>query len=439
LVINSAGSSSAYILGFLLSPILARIYQPEAYGLYALFNAFVASLSIVATLNYVNAFVLPRSNKEFISLFQLAIISTAVAVLLSTVIICFFNSEILQFFNARNLEGLIYLVPAVVLFTGINRCLSSWNVRAKEFKQGAKAKIYSTVGAKLLTIGYGVASLGSPIGFVFGDLLTQPLTTYSLLSKSIKKNWPEIYKFSFRRIFQVAIEYRSYPLYNLPSSTLIVLSTQLPIYLFSLYFTPAIAGHFSLSISLISAPTQLLGIAFAQVFFQKATETFQKSPHELAAITLKYFRRLIYVGAFPFALIAVFGDLMFITIFGPNWQLAGNFASYLSLMAYMTFLATSISSLFRVLRREKLQFYITFLGSCLLVIGLIISLSFHSSHYLVITYSVVTASLQVGLMAIAFKITGIGVVRMLVYSTSVLFILILCMYTIRQVWPLMLG
>ena len=98
LAITSAGSSSAYILGFLLSPILARIYQPEAYGLYALFNAFVTNITIVAGLDYINAFLLPKTRREFIPLFQLALVLIGIVVLVSTGAIILFKTEIQEFF-----------------------------------------------------------------------------------------------------------------------------------------------------------------------------------------------------------------------------------------------------------------------------------------------------------------------------------------------------
>lgn len=435
LFVSSAGSSMAYLLGFILSPVLARIYQPEAYGLYALFNTFIASISIISTLDYLNAFILPKSTRKFISLFQLSWILMVSMVLFLAISIYLFKVEILEFFNARSLGDLIYFVPVIVLLTGINRSLDLWNVRAKEFIQGAKAKVVGVVGAKFLTIIYGVLSQGSPLGFVMGDLLAKPITTFSLLGKSIRKNSPELLNISISQICAVAKEYKNYPIYHLPANSLIALSTQLPVYLLVLHFDSATVGHFSLASSLINAPTQIIGVAFAQVFFQKASETFHANPILLGTITKRFFKRLIYVAVLPFSTIVVFGDLIFTAVFGSNWELAGTFASYLSIMAYMNFISASISTLFRVMRHEKLKFYLILSGAFFLVAGLLVSLTFNISDYLVIVYSGCCTLLQFTLVAVVLHRIKLDSMKLLTESIVILILGILFMYSVRLILP----
>jgi len=436
LAISAAGNTSAYLIGFILSPIIARIYQPEAYGLFALFNAFVVSLSIFSTLDYLSAFILPRSTRDFIPLLQLSLILITIVSGASMLGLVFYGDEILRFFNAQKLGGLVYFVPIIVIFTGLNRCLDYWNVREKEFKQGAKAKVVAMVGAKLITIAYGVISKGNPFGFVIGELIGKPITSYALVSNSIRKNLSKVRIFSFTRIIRTAVEYRNYPIYSLPANTLITLGTQLPIYLLSLYFASSDVGHFSLAISLINAPTQVIGMAAAHVFFQKAADTYQSNPERLIQITKKLFRQLTYIAVIPFSLIAVFGDLIFTTIFGSNWEIAGNFASYLSLMAYMNFISISICSLFRVIREEKLQFYIISSGALMITIGLVLALTFQSSYHLVMVYSIISALLQFVLIGVVLSKINLKPFLLLVELIVVLTFGILIMYLFRSIWSM---
>ena len=321
----------------------------------------------------------------------------------------------------------------MVLFSAINRCLESWNVREKEFKHKAKAKLVGTVGAKLITMIYGIISRGNPLGFILGDLVVKPITSVSLLSAKIRRNSAAVLNVSINELFEAAKEYRSYPLYNLPANTLITLGTQLPVYLLSLYFAPATTGYYSLAVSMINAPTQILGLSFAQVFFQKANETFQLNATELPMITRKFFKRLLYVAVLPFALIAVFGDVIFQVVFGTNWEIAGEFASYLSIMAYMNFISISICSLYRVLRLEKLQFYIILFGASILVAGLTVSITLNSSHYLVLIYSLVNALLQIALIAVILKKIKVSS-KLLVQAILLLALVTLVLYIFRMLF-----
>ena len=50
------------ILGILLTPILTRMYSPDAFGLAALFGSIVMIPSVFATMGYNGAIILPKSN-----------------------------------------------------------------------------------------------------------------------------------------------------------------------------------------------------------------------------------------------------------------------------------------------------------------------------------------------------------------------------------------
>jgi len=432
LAISSGGTSLAYLFGFLLSPILARIYQPEAYGLYALFNAFVANLSIFATLEFASAFVLPKTEKEFIPLFQISIFSLILVTALSGLGILLFKEPLLIFFNATSLEGLIFLVPIVVFFIGINRCLEYWNIRRKDFKQGARSKVIGVVGAKLITLGFGLVSKGNPLGFIIGDLFAKPLTSVSLLSSYIRSNWRKLLRFSWNHLRIVAKEYKDYPLYNLPGNTLITLGTQLPVYLIAYLFSTSEVGQFSLANSLINAPVQLVGLAFAQVFFQKVSELNHRKPSEISLVTKKYFRVLNLVAVMPFAIIVVFGSSIFKIVFGTEWELAGRFASIMGTMAYLTFISVSVNSLYRVMRIEKLQFYIVLGGSVRLSLALLSATSFDSVIIVIVAYSIASSVLQLVLMGTVLRKVGLNPLRQVFEAISIMVLTSLFFYGLGE-------
>ena len=52
------------ILGILLTPILTRMYAPEAFGLAALFGSIVVIPAVFSTMGYHSAIVLPKSNSS---------------------------------------------------------------------------------------------------------------------------------------------------------------------------------------------------------------------------------------------------------------------------------------------------------------------------------------------------------------------------------------
>ena len=62
-----------------------------------------------------------------------------------------------------------------------------------------------------------------------------------------------------------------------------------------------------------------------------------------------------------------FGEEIFKFIFGPIWGPAGHMAGVLSISYVGSFALVGVSSVFRVTRRLKLQFYLEFITAILMV------------------------------------------------------------------------
>ncbi len=60
-----SGYFFSFAIQLVLTPVIARLYTPEAYGTFATLNALVMNLSLVLTLGYIDAFQLPKSEKDF--------------------------------------------------------------------------------------------------------------------------------------------------------------------------------------------------------------------------------------------------------------------------------------------------------------------------------------------------------------------------------------
>ena len=394
------GSTTAYILGFLLSPILARIYQPEAYGLFALFNAMVTNLGIFITLDYISAFLLPQSKHKFTAMVQLSFSLVIISCLLAFGALALFKWEVLQFFNAQKLGNLVFLVPLLAALTGINRIFNQWNLREKEFALGAKVRVVTVVGSKVFAVVFGLLGKGNPLGFIAGEMIGRIISAFVQVGKKIRADLSKAFHHSIAEMIQIAREYKNYPMFNLPGSTIISLSAQLPVYLLSFQFSAAMTGYYSLAMSLTGVPTQIMGASIARVYFQKAVETYQHGPDQLRRITIKFIRSLTLLAVIPFSVIGVFGAEIFSLVFGSQWEMAGTFARVLSILAYVNFISLSICSLYQIIRKERLQFIIVLIGGVLLFSLLALITLFDSATELVLAYTGISTLIQTVLLAV---------------------------------------
>ena len=407
LAITAFGNGFGYAVGLLLTPVIARIYEPEAYGEFALFNTIVANLALIATLNYHSAFVLTRTRLELSHLLKLTMVIVLVVSGLTFLVFYAWGADIMQFFKAPGLAKWTLVIPLMVLLVGLNRCLEYSNVHEKKFPKNARAKMTTLTSAKLFTVGAGLLTKGQSIGLIAGELLSKPLGSALLYSRSFMDCLQS--PSSRHNILKAGLEYRNYPVYILPANLIQAISKQLPIYLFSFYFGSEITGWFSLANTTLNLPILLMGTSAAYVFYQKAAETYQESPQNLAEISRKLFNSLAYLGVLPFSVLCVFGDVLFRIILGDNWETAGILASYLSLFGFLQFISLSIGSLYRILRQERLQFQLNLAGALLLSLGLIGGIALDSYIYMVLIFAGIGVLFELLIVSVALHHIGFNV------------------------------
>ena len=79
------GTTIAQAIPIAISPILTRIYTPEDFGVFALYMAIAAIISVVSTGRYEMAIMLPKRNEDVNAIVKLILI------LLSSISIFFFS------------------------------------------------------------------------------------------------------------------------------------------------------------------------------------------------------------------------------------------------------------------------------------------------------------------------------------------------------------
>lgn len=126
------GTAFAQALAVLASPVLTRLYGPEAFGIAALFVAVTGIISVVACLRYELAIMLPKRDGEAACLLGLSLLLAATMSLLLVSVFWLVQNPILQLLNAQELAPYIWLVLPAVFLSGAFMALnyrsadSSW-------------------------------------------------------------------------------------------------------------------------------------------------------------------------------------------------------------------------------------------------------------------------------------------------------------------------
>jgi O-antigen/teichoic acid export membrane protein len=353
-MVSMSGSAIVTVVGFLLTPILSRIYPPAAYGQFAVFNSVVSNLNLLATLAYTSAIPLPRARRDALAVVQLNVVLTVGMFALIVIALVFLGAHVVRWLDLQSLGAWIYMMPVLMLLYNFSLIMSSWYIRTKSFRTRTTADLVMSLVSRAFTLSYGWLSGGYSTGLILGDSLGKVTLFISLLRSGFQHELRPLWRtFSWRRIRQAAYRFREFPLYVLPGGYVSTLSSQLPVFMLTSAFGSTVVGLYSFAASLLEIPVSLIGSGIAPVFYQKAAEVHNDEPERLKDITLNIYYKLLYIGLLPLGFITVFGDVIFKVIFGAQWEMAGVFTGYLGYYYIFRLTGQATGMIYNILQRQQ--------------------------------------------------------------------------------------
>jgi O-antigen/teichoic acid export membrane protein len=341
----------------ILTPILARLYPPAAYGVYGLFSSITNNLSTFAGLGYPIAFLLPKENDRFHALVRFTWLLLLVCTLL-TLPVFLFPSVLYRFVPSWSDMGAWSIaVPWMVLVIGLIQILTAWAARVKEFGRFARTNSITNVGIRLGSMGLGFLKHGSIPGLIVSEVVVRTLSLGFFFKDLWKHGLPMMFKpVPRQQLTAAALEYKEYPLYIFPGRWLNVFTLQLPIYALMWLDLKDDTGRFTMAGALLLMPLRLFGYSLYGVFLRRAIEAGTERLQEMADLTLRMHNRLFALGVAPFMLITFFADVVFHFVLGPEWRAAGVFTSFLGPFYLFRLLSEPLSAVYIATRSERSLF-----------------------------------------------------------------------------------
>ncbi len=345
------GTTLAQALSILATPIVTRLYGPDAYGLSVLFNSILVIIGVIICLRYELAIMLPKKDEEAANLLAASFISISLISILLIPIIWLCGPALTGMLNSPILGNYLWLLPIAVSANGAFLAFNYWNSRTRQFGRLSIARVVSAVVMVSIQLGAGLAGhatggslitaaiVGSAISaIVLGVLIWHE--NRRLLQKSI----------SLQQISAGVKRYKKFPIFDTWSALLNTFCWQLPPFLLSYYFTSTIVGYYGLGLMVLQLPVNLIGGAIGQVFFQRVSVA--KFEGNLAPLVEDTVLNLAKLSIFPALLLSVAGKETFVVVFGARWAEAGVFAQILAVWIFFSFITSPISTLFSVLEKQ---------------------------------------------------------------------------------------
>lgn len=365
------------ILNFLFIPIIARIFEPEVYGQWAIYFTIITIFGGISTARYSDSIVLLKSDRRVSAMtFLCASIGLVFSVI--AVLFCFIFGRYLGFNS-----NLIYLAPLNVLFLTIHLICQQILIREKKYSLYAMSIFTMSVFPSALHFLGGTFVNASVTTIIVAGFLGQMLSMLMTCFYT-KLNFDNT---SVRYTLALAKKYSQYPRYSLGFAFFSLLRVRFIYLIFGSYKDPQILAYYAQTDRILNAPSALAGASIRPVFFRYLADFGIEGVGEKVSVLL----RLIWLASAPFlALFVYFSEDIILVLLGPKWVGASWFFEVLIIPSFLLLSTNWLDRAYDVLNLQKLVFYMELgYGIVSIVSCSVLILAFENPHLAVSTLAVI--------------------------------------------------
>ena len=385
-----SSKSLIILITFVTTPIIARLYKPADYGLYALMSSVALVFSLISNLSLPTCLLVTDETK--LARTVAGIIAFSVSMNLFLVVIGTSFAAVHQgtlFFGVFPITlTTVFLVTLQSLFLTLTQIFANLNIREKVFRNNVIVNLSdnASVRSSSLFLGFlGFTMYGMFVSDLIGKVINGLLQLY--YKRTEFQRFFDYRLLTLRNIKEVIEWNKEYPTYNL--SVLLVGSfiSQIILWMLALVYSGPAVGYFTMAVGLLSIPLMLLSNSFQPLVTSKLfNELKDFSMDKFIKLSIRVFLLSISIYFLIYLLVPYFIEIYL----GDNWLPSIDIIKILCLPFAIQLLGNSIGGAFIVFNKQRANFVIRFMSLTVLAIGFYFLLKNNSElKIVVIFYSIV--------------------------------------------------
>lgn len=384
------GTVTAQVLNLVSYPLLARIFSPADFGVFATFVSAAAIPSALACGRFELAVPTAPAWGRFAILWLCIAISTCTGILSGIGASLYWLAK-----DGRVGPALPLLFGICVFLTGFCSASSLYLMRHNFYRMSSAGVAVRTGAAVAIQLALGLlwkVPTALIVGFAGGLAAQALMLTYSVWTH-VPPRW--------RRRRDIGVLFRRYRrqvTVDIPSASIAAVSLNLLTLLIANLYGQTVVGFYSVGQRIAIMPLQLFNDSLSQIFFQKAARAQEERGHFWNEMRFNLLTSgLLSVGIL--VLIFMFAR-PFVTIYlGKRWAPAADMLIILAPMLAIRSLAMSIGTTVFVVRRAHWLLVHNIVNGALLVICFMIARLFHLAVMQFLGLAVVLLVLEYGAFA----------------------------------------
>lgn len=354
----ASGTLLAQLIQFGAAPVITRLYTPAMFGVLAAISSVVAVMTVISSLCYDRAVVLPKGERDAVSvtlLSLLLLVTTSAAGLLVSLA---FGVPLAAWLSEPSLGPWLWIGAVIVFVHGAMNVVAYWHTRRQLFRFVAVGQIVRAVVDSGSKIGLGFLVGASTLGLLSGTAFGFGAALLYLIWRSQRTGFePRRLGVDWASMRANAVTYRKYPLYETWNAFLDTFSKELVVLLFTWLFTPAVVGLYHLGLRILQRPVSFVGSSVGRVYLQRAA-TLYADGEPLQGSLARATAGLAALTCIPFTALALLGQPLFAWVFGEAWREAGLYVQVMSPWLFLMLLNRPAHGVYMV--QQRLEFLLGF-------------------------------------------------------------------------------
>lgn len=398
----ASGTMAGQVVVFAFAPLITRIYSPETFGLQGVFLSLISILSPAIALRYPMAIVVADSEDDAGRLSRLAIMIAFILSSLLGILLLFAQGPVLVLLGAEALGSLIWFLPLALFCVALQEIADFRAARAGSFRL---VGIVTVLQAFLTNLARVLGGLVAPFaGVLVAVTSIAPLVQAALLSSGRRETGASAPGMLREEAVALLRRHRDFPLYRVPTDVLNAASQAVPVIMLAALFSPAAAGLYTLTRSVLNLPSNVISAAIGNVLYAHYAE-LARAGRPLMPLLLRTTAGLLALAPVIIGG-AWFAPALFAFVFGEEWREAGHYAQWMALWVGISIANVPAIRLAPVIHAQNL----------LLVASLLI-LVFRVLAMLAVFWSGQDATTAVAVFSLVSLVTNAGQIVMIVLAT----------------------
>jgi O-antigen/teichoic acid export membrane protein len=325
-----SGTSLAQLVGIVGLPVLTRLYTPDDFAVQTLFLQVVNCGTALVTWRYEYFVQLPKLNDDVRALNRLVLTLGSLTVLVFTPLLWIFREALAAPMGNPDIAPWLVLAPLTAV-------LFSWAVAAQNNSQRlADFRIsgLSELAGKLAYVATGIVGALIHPG-TFGLIITTAVGAIGKLSFVLlqRPTWGRApLRADAGAVRNVQTRYGRLATSTVFSHLLSTMALAIPQIAIARMYGANVLGQFALGLATIFLPSTLVGTAIGQVYYQRAARQWAEG-QVFSSLWRDMAQKLLMIGIPIYAIAALLSKVAYPFVFGSEWDMAGEFATWLSVAA----------------------------------------------------------------------------------------------------------